>query len=319
VLIDACLASRPRLVGCDFGVPRTAGEQARKIILIEAVKLADRHYAIEPNGRNARLIQTHGAGNSWKARRRGWTLPELLLSLGADASVELAAFDFPFSLPVSLLRDEAFARPMNQPPFGTRNAWVSFVKSRMNLFFEDDSPNAPLRDLDTFQRWKEKRFWQKRVTDVATNGSPPLKHLFQNVFAMTIAGAAFLGGLEESGYAVLLDSARPTSRQSVFETYPRAVARRAGFAGSYKALPRDCMDHTIRFMSERGIRIDVDPGVRNFCETYRTAGNDPDGADAFLCLIAAICCAEGLAELCGHADAATLREEGAVIAPIISR
>ena len=69
-------------------------------------------------------------------------------------------------------------------------------------------------------------------------------------------------------------------------------------------------------MKERGVRIDFDDGVRHFCETYRTSGNDPDGADAFLCLIAAIAFAEGMAELCdGGATAAVLKEEGAIVVP----
>jgi hypothetical protein len=36
-MLAACLASRPRVIGCDFGVPKKAGEQAKKIILVEAV------------------------------------------------------------------------------------------------------------------------------------------------------------------------------------------------------------------------------------------------------------------------------------------
>ena len=92
---------------------------------------------------------------------------------------------FPFSLPISLLRDIEFARVMNQQPFGCREGWITFVSNRLRLAFDDDSASAELRDLANFESWKDKKFWLKRSTDVATQGSPPLKHKFQNVFAMT--------------------------------------------------------------------------------------------------------------------------------------
>ena len=92
-----------------------------------------------------------------------------------------------------------------------------------------------------------------------------------------------------------------------------------------------CEDHvcTVRPISElKGLQgrpngrpkppLGIEPEqVRHFCETYRTSGNDPDGADAFLCLVAAICFYEGMAEMCsGGADAATLKEEAAIIVPV---
>jgi hypothetical protein len=316
-MLEACLRSRPRVAGCDFGVPKTAGDQARKIILIEAIWLGDRRYAIEPTGRNARLVHEATRGSPWKERRRGWTLPELADSLSADRSVKAVAFDFPFSIPLSLLRDSDFARRMGrQRPFGTRERWAGFVESRLGLAFEDGRAGAEVEDLGNFGPWRDKAFWQRRATDVATSGSPPLKHRFQNVFAMTLAGNALLSHLAANGYTTVLDPVHAPADQCVFETYPRAVANQIGFAGSYKRNAARCLGRALGFLHERSIRLDFDEQVRQFCLEYRTSGNDPDGADAFLCLIAAIAFHEGMVEICaGGADAATLREEGAVIVP----
>lgn len=319
-MLAACLSTRPRLIGCDFGVPKKAGDQAKKIILVEAVRLGQRHYAIEPTGRNARLVHNIASRAPWKERRRGWTLPDLAESLAADPSVKLAAFDFPFSVPVALLNDESFAGSMGQTPFRTRAAWARFVSSCLRLSFDDETLDAELRDLAQFEPWRDKRFWQRRATDKATGGSPPLKHKFQNVFAMTLAGSALLTRLGSHGYTTLLDTASPAPGASAIETYPRAVARCVGFSGSYKTASGKCLTRAEEFLAERGIKLDFDEGVRHFCETYRTSGNDPDGADAFLCLVAAIACAEGMAEMCqGAATEAELKEEGVIIAPRPSR
>jgi hypothetical protein len=93
-MLRACLAARPRVVGCDFGVPKKAGDQAKKIILVEAVRLGQRHYAVEPTGRNARLVRDIASRGPWKERRRGWTLPDLADSLSSDPTVKVVAFDF---------------------------------------------------------------------------------------------------------------------------------------------------------------------------------------------------------------------------------
>jgi hypothetical protein len=314
-MLAACLATRPRVIGCDFGVPKKAGDQAKKIILVEAVRLGERHYVIETNGRNARLASNHHNSAPWKGRR-GWTLPDLADSLCADRSVKVAAFDFPFSIPNALLHDGNFAQEMGQAPFGDRAAWAQFVAARLRLAFDNDSLDAELHDLDNFAPWRNKTYWVRRSTDKATNGSPPLKHKFQNVFAMTLAGAALLDRLGAHGYTTLLDSATPAAPSCVIETYPRAVARRIGHTGSYKAAPEKCLARAEAFLKERGIRLDFDVSVRRFCETYRTSGSDPDGADAFLCLVAAIACSEGMAEMCdGQAAKTVLREEGAIVVP----
>ena len=133
---------------------------------------------------------------------------------------------------------------------------------------------------------------------------------------MTIAGASLLSRLSSGQYTTVLDDAQVVAERSLFETYPREVANRVGFTGSYKDRPQDCLKQTVAFLESQGITLEFDKQVRQFCETYRTSGNDPDGADAFLCLVASICFYEGLAELCsGGADAATIKEEAAIIVP----
>jgi hypothetical protein len=307
---------KPLVAGCDFGVPKKAGDQAKKIIFIEAIRLGKQHYAIEPTGRNERLIRPFSKGGSWKENRRGWTLPELYGSLSADTSLKAAAFDFPFSLPLTLLNDKEFARRLDQNPFLTRQRWVEFVSEHLDLKFENERANSTLKDLSRFDKWRDKQFWQRRSTDTATNGSPPLKHLFQNVFSMTLAGASLLSRLSSGQYTTVLEDAQMNAEQSLFETYPREVAKRIGFTGSYKERPQDCLQQAVKFLDNRGIELEFDEQVRHFCETYRTSKTDPDGADAFLCLVAAICFYEGMAEMCsGGADAATLREEAAIIVP----
>ena len=60
--------------------------------------------------------------------------------------------------------------------------------------------------------------------------------------------------------------------------------------------------------------LNFDDRVRRFCLEYRTSKNDPDGADAFLCLVASIAFREGLAETCGGGGTAeTLKEEAAMV------
>jgi hypothetical protein len=194
---------------------------------------------------------------------------------------------------------------------------MHFVSEHLSLIFDGEKASTAMKDLSRFDKWRDKQFWQKRSTDSATNGSPPLKHKFQNVFAMTIAGASLLSHLSSGQYTTVLDDAKVTAAQSLFETYPREVANRIGFAGSYKDRPQDCLEQAVKFLKAQGITLDFDGQVRHFCETYRTSGNDPDGADAFLCLVAAICFYEGMGELCsGGADAATLKEEAAIIVPV---
>lgn len=308
--------TRPRLIGCDFGVPKRAGDQAKKIILIEAIQVGARHYAIDPDGRNERLVRNHTQQDSWKGRRRGWTLPDLSDSLATDSAIKAAAFDFPFSIPLSLLADKEFARRVNQRPFGTRQRWASFVSKNLRLHFDGDKASSTLADLANFDAWHDKQFWKRRASDVVTNASPSLKHKFQNVFAMTLGGVALLNRLDVSGCNIILDIVDPSQQRCVFETYPREVASRVGFTGSYKQCPGDCLEKAEEYLEQKGITLDFDEQARQFCREYRTSGNDPDGADAFLCLVAAIAFSEGLAELCdGGASLDILKQEGGIVVP----
>lgn len=246
-------------------------------------------------------------------------MPDLADSLATDTTVKTAAFDFPFSIPVSLLKDSGFARALKTKAFMTRQAWAAFVSNRLRLQFTNDQANGKLEDLKRFDAWRDKQFWKKRLADEATGGSPPLKHKYQNLFAMTLAGASLLSKLEASGYTVVLDSLPPPNSQTAFETYPSSVAKRIGFQGSYKTDSVRCLDHAVGYLSNQGIGLELDPEVRRFCETYCTGSkrDDPDGADAFLCLVASMASLEGIVELCGgNADQATLKEEGAVISPV---
>ncbi len=313
---------RELVVGSDFGAPATAGDQSKKIILIEAVREGDRSYTILPIGRNERLVKQHMSNDDWKQKRRGWTIPNLAESLGPDLEVTVAAFDFPFSIPTSLLRDAAFAARMKQAPFGSRSIWAAFIASELKLRFNGDAAGAKLEDLTKFMPWRDKLFWIKRTTDEETGGSSPLKHKFQNLFSMTLAGTAMLERLRLSGMTGALSSANfdPGSRIAI-ETYPGQVARSVGFDGSYKKNPEASMTKAETYLKQNGIKLSFDKGVRSFCVEYRTAGKgkgdtDPDGADAFLCLVAAICFREGIASLCcGSANTTVLDQEGCIIVP----
>lgn len=310
------------VTGSDFGVPASAGQQAKKIILIEAARLKERAYSIRPTGRNERLVRTPVAGTDWRASRRGWTVPELAESLASDSLVTVSSFDFPFSIPLSLLNDPEFARLVGKPTFFKRSAWSKYVSDNLNLAFPTAHAKAKLADLVNFKAWRDKRFWKKRRTDEATGGSPPLKDKYQNVFAMTLAGTAMLEHFSKKGVVLSLSSTTMPSKQRIaFETYPAAVADAIGFSGNYKKNPGDCLQQAETYLAAHGIRLEFSEPVRKFCLEYRTTGKskddpDPDGADAFLCLVAAISFRENLVELCcDGATAAILDEEACIITP----
>ena len=97
-----------RVAGCDMGFPVRAGDQAKKIILIEATRVRARQYQIEPSGRNVRLIGAAGR-SGWYAERRGWTIEDLMETLIAGAPLGAVGFDFPFSIPLQFLKSRSFA------------------------------------------------------------------------------------------------------------------------------------------------------------------------------------------------------------------
>jgi hypothetical protein len=333
VLVMASESVARKVIGCDFGAPRKAGDQAKKIIAIEAIEVAPKHYAVRTGGRNQRLARwkpgstststsssnlDSGSG-SWLDSRPGWTLTAMRDWLNSDSSVRIGAFDFPFSLPMSLLGMPEFSQRMDcATAFGNRKRWAEFVASRLPFSFTSDKASGEMTGFAQFMPWRDKTLWHRRACDIATRGSPPLKHIGQNLFSMTLAGAALLQAVEPSGYCIMLGERPAGKRRVLFETYPSLVARRIGFAGSYKAEPVRCLNQALAFLQERGIKLDFAVEVRNFCETYRTGAqrDDPDGADAFLCLVAAICFQEGLTEIVsGNATPEQLAEEGGIVAP----
>lgn len=321
-MLEACLSFLPRVAGSDFGVPATAGEQARKIIWLEAIRRGPGDYVILPQGRNRRLVESL-VGKRWPHNRRGWTLPELCGSLLEDHRLESVAFDFPFSVPESLLASTEFAARLSQAPFGSRQRWAEFVSSQLQLAFEAPGAGGRLIGLKQFAPWRDSRFWQPRLTDRAAQASPPLKHCYPSLFAMTLAGVAMLEQLARVGYRRIdslahlpCPTATPWPGPLLLETYPRRIARQIGFHGSYKQEPEACLAVAERYLERRGVRLAFDPAVRRFCQQYRTGGNDPDGADAFLCLVTAICLREGLAERCPpQVDRRIRLEEGTIIVP----
>lgn len=320
MMLEVCERECDSIVGCDFGVPKRAGDQAKKIILIEAIKVGNKHYAVRPFGRNARTRKWLTEKRGWGHCLPGWTLPELLGSLVQEPTVVTAAMDFPFGVPQSLLNDQQFAGVAGRTtPFKSRNAWVDFLDEYLSLTFNTTKASGEMTDLSNFDYWRtDSRFWHRRGSDVAANGQPPLKHVGQNLFAMTVAGVVFLRHAEKLGFNVALAEIQDCERKTIFETYPSYVARRVGFKGSYKGQPVDCLNTAVAFLAANGIRLDFDANVRRFCEVYRTGTkkDDPDGADAFLCLVAAICFNEGDREIVrGNASDEQLCQEGGIIVP----
>lgn len=308
-----CDSVGSKIIGCDFGAPRKAGDQAKKIIAIEAVEIGPKHFAIRNLGRNRRLLELPNG-------RPGWTVPALRDSLANDRSVQIGAFDFPFSIPLSLLQSGPFAQRIDvAEPFRHRSQWAAQVARRLRLEFTREGPNGEMSDLASFDAWRDTSFWHRRACDIATKACPPLKHIGQNLFAMTLAGTALLESLQDSGYEILLAQSPSETSRILFETYPSLVARRVGFQGSYKQDPVRCMETALMYLEQHGIRLDFAPEIRTFCESYRTGGNqpDPDGSDAFLCLVAAICYRAGLVEVTyGQATPPQQAEEGGICAPI---
>ncbi|MCU0721849.1 MAG: hypothetical protein MUC83_19215, partial [Pirellula sp.] len=99
-------SSDSRLVfGCDFGVPRRWEDQRKKIILLEAERVDERHYRVTSSGRNQRLAEwTPGS-----SKGPGWSLSELIESLQDTRDIRVGGLDFPFSIPESLLMSNDFS------------------------------------------------------------------------------------------------------------------------------------------------------------------------------------------------------------------
>jgi hypothetical protein len=121
------------LIGGDFGAPLAAGDQSKKTIVIEAFHTGDRRYEIAATGRNKRLVVGSEQSLCWPNNRPGWTIPDLALSIRDDPRVVVAAFDFPFSIPLVLLQDAAFACRVGADAFHTRANWTQFVNQRVGM------------------------------------------------------------------------------------------------------------------------------------------------------------------------------------------
>jgi hypothetical protein len=305
---------REVVLGIDVGVPIRAGEQARKTIVVEAKRLRDRVYSIHSSGRNRRLIHGQPSQTDWRKTKRGWTIPELTTNLASDKNVSVAALDIPFSIPQKLLRDPTFAAQLGQEAFETRARFVEFVVSRLTLEFTGPSAAAEMSGLRDFDAWKEPRWWLHRHTDAFLRGAPPLKHVPPNVFNMTLAGVVMVDRLtRDAGYRHAL-SAESDGTPTLTETYYAGVARVAGI--TRKTAITEYIPLIRTYLRANGVQIRLARNIQDFLEGYRTSGDDPDGMDAFLCLITAIALREGFAEtIPGGADEETIREEGVVLLP----
>lgn len=262
------------IIGVDFAGPATASAQRKKIIALAAVRTGERRYRIEPQGINRRVL----AGGP-----PGWTARELADALTSHAAASVVACDFPFSIPRALLDDPAFARGVGRAaPFGGWRAFNAFVGERL--------PLDPPVDVTPFAGWRSKGFWTKRATDTVAAAQPPLKDKFQVLFNMALLGNALLAHLAASGrYRVVpFGAAGPSG--AVIEVYPGLTMRDLG-KRDYKRDPAGAITTVLAHAATRGIAIELDPGIRRFCETYDTGSGpamDPDGSDALVALVTAI-------------------------------
>jgi hypothetical protein len=267
------------VIGVDFAGPRTASGQRRKIVALSAVRLRAGEYRVSSGGFNGRILS--GAGP-------GWTAAELAEALTGGGAARVVAFDFPFSIPKDLLDDPAFAAAVGRPvPFVTWAEFNGFVARALPL-------GSPL-DLGPFAGWRTKGNWRRRATDVAAAAQPPLKDRFQVLFNMTLLGNALLARLEASGRYRIVPFGVAGPAGEVIEVYPGLTMRGIG-RRDYKRDPVGAVAAVLGHCAEEGIRIAVDPQVRQFCETYNTggrSGSDPDGSDALIALATAILYREG--------------------------
>ena len=149
------------VVGVDFGAPRRARDQRRKIVAIAAHAIADRRYRVDAIGMNERLLAKDPPG---------WSAKELLDEL-LTRTVRIVAFDFPFSIPDALLRDEKFAVNAGYK-HGAFIGWRTF-----NAFVAERLPLGEPLDFRPFDAWRSRsnraRLWARRATDIVTGGQPP--------------------------------------------------------------------------------------------------------------------------------------------------
>ncbi len=293
------------IVGIDFGAPRRACDQRRKIIAIAARATGWRRYRIDANGMNARML----------ASPPGWTADELINEL-LRRPVRVAAFDFPFSVPDMLLRCEKFSADAGyrQGAFIGWRTFNSFVAQRLSL-------NDPL-DFSPFDAWRSRkdraRLWSRRSTDETTGGQPPLKDKFQATFQMTLLGNVLLSRLWESNRYRVLPFLGGRGAGEVIEVFPGATLRRLGLP-RYKSNPDKAIERSMEACRDADITLDVAQDVRDRCCSYSSGGRtaDHDVADAFVALCAAILHAEGACHMAIDGDHYLKRSEGAICVPSV--
>ncbi len=271
------------IVGVDFGAPRQACRQRRKIIAVAAHSTGWRSYRIDASGMNARLLANHPPG---------WTAKELVDELMARPA-RVVGFDFPFSIPQVLLRDLKFASDVGYQP-GAFLGWRSF-----NWWIAQCLPLADPLDFGPFAPWRDRaeraRLWTKRATDVAAGGQPPLKDRFQAVFQMMLLGNAVLSMLWGSHKYRVVPFPGGRGDSEIIEVHPGATLRKLGLA-SYKSRPAEAVRLGISACTAADIKLDVDPKLMALACRY-TSGTakkpDFDVADALVALCTAILYVEG--------------------------
>lgn len=292
-------------VGVDFGAPRRARDQRRKIVAIAARAAGPKRYVVDAAGMNARLV----AGGL-----PGWSARELVETLRAHP-MRVVAFDFPFSVPASLLTDAAFAAAAghSRGAFGSWETFRAFVAERLPLHDElDFSPFIAWRDPE-----RRASLWLKRATDVAAGAQPPLKDKFQATFQMTLLGNAMLERLCGAHLYRAPPLGEGHGAHEVIEVYPGATLRHAGLS-SYKARPHDALAAAMALCTAVGITLDVDPRLLAFCRSYSSGSGAPDhdAADAFVALCTALLYAEGACRPALVDEHAEVRQtEGAIWVP----
>jgi len=298
------LSAANTVVGVDFGAPRRARDQRRKIVAIAAHAVADRQYRVDAIGINQRLLSNSPPG---------WSAHELIDELLARP-VRIVAFDFPFSIPDALLRDETFAANAGY----TRGAFIGW--RTFNAFVAERLPLGEPLDFRPFDTWRSPagrtRLWARRATDIVAGAQPPLKDTFQATFQMTLLGNAILSRLWESRRYRILPFPGGRGAGEVIEVYPGAMLRQLGLA-NYKARPDEAIRLGIAACTAAGITVDLDPRLRAFCCRYSSGGSTPDhdAADAFIALCTAILHAEGTCRMAIDADAFVKGSEGAIWVP----
>jgi hypothetical protein len=270
------------IIGVDFGAPRRARDQRRKIIAIAAHSTGWRSYRVAATGVNTRLLANDPPG---------WTAVELVDELIVRPA-RVVGFDFPFCVPHALLRDPKFAADVGYED-GAFNGWRAF-----NWWVAQRLPFTDPLDFTPFAPWRDRadraRLWAKRATDIATGAQPPLKDTFQATFQMTLLGNALLSRLWESQRYRVLPFSGGRGAGEVIEVYPGATLRRMALT-SYKSKPEEAVRRAIAGCAAAGITLDVDLRLVALACRYSSGTAttpDYDVADAFVALCTAILHAE---------------------------